>query len=163
MRRWSTAFVVLLCVAAAARAQNKLLTIDDIYDPEHRVNFSGTPPMGIRWLKNGDYYLQNKVDPQTHLPQLRRVNAVSGEAAPFYDAAKMEAAFAKLGGFSQEEAKRLAHRPNYLTNGSETAVLINHDNDLFYYEFGSDRAVRLTNSPEAEEGEEFSPDGRLVS
>ena len=163
MRRWLIAFVVLLSAAAAVRAQNKLLTIDDIYDPERRVNFGGTPSAGIRWLKDGDHYLQNKIDPQSHLPQIGRVDAASGEAVPFYDAAKMEAAFAKLGGFGSEEARRIAHRPTYQMNRSETAVLINHDNDLFYYEFGGDRAVRLTNNPEPEEGEEFSPDGRMVS
>jgi dipeptidyl-peptidase-4 len=48
-------------------------------------------------------------------------------------------------------------------NPNETAVLINWANDLFYYEFGSERAVRLTSSPEEEVGEGFSPDGRMVS
>jgi dipeptidyl-peptidase-4 len=42
-------------------------------------------------------------------------------------------------------------------------VLIIFANDLFYYEFGSDRAVRLTSNPEEEVGAGFSPDGRMIS
>jgi hypothetical protein len=54
------ASLLLVCLAvAAARAQDKLLTIDDIFDPVKRVNFSGTPPLNIQWLKDGDYYLQS--------------------------------------------------------------------------------------------------------
>ncbi len=163
MRRWVIAVFVLFSTVTAVRAQNKLLTIDDIYDPAKRVNFNGNPPAGIRWLKDGSHYLQSKPDPQTRSTLLMRVDAVTGEAVPFHDAAKMEAAFAKLGGIGAEEAKRIAHRGTYQMNSAETAALINYANDLFYYEFGGDHAVRLTNSPEPEEGEEFSPDGRLVS
>ena len=41
-------------------------------------------------------------------------------------------------------------------------MLINCTNDLFYYELGSDKAVRVTNSPEEEVGETFSPDDRMI-
>src|SRR6185369_4624268 len=51
----------------------------------------------------------------------------------------------------------------YQLNPNETGALITFANDLFYYEFGSDRAIRLTSGPEEEVGEAFSPDGRMVS
>src|SRR6266540_3280192 len=70
-------------------AQDGLLTLDDLYDPEKRVNFSGNPPPGLIWLDDS-HYLQGA----------RKVNALTGEAAPLFDAAKMEAAFAKLPGVS---------------------------------------------------------------
>ena len=63
---------------------------------------------------------------------------------------------------ARTDARQLANRGNYDLNPAETAVLINWSNDLFYYEFGSDRAVRLTSNPEEEVGESFSPDGRMV-
>ena len=69
----------------------------------------------------------------------------------------------RLPGFPQQDAKQLANRGSYHFNHNETAVLINFANDLFYYEFGSDNAVRVTNSPEEEVGETFSPDGRMIS
>src|SRR5215207_9246535 len=99
--------LLLLC-AAAARAQQKLLTIDDIYDPAKKVSFSGTTFSGLEWLKDGEHYLQSREAGGGGV--LTRVNARTGQAAPFFDAARMEAALAKLQGMSQEDARRLAGR-----------------------------------------------------
>jgi dipeptidyl-peptidase-4 len=41
--------------------------------------------------------------------------------------------------------------------------LINYANDLFYYKFASDLAIRLTNDADEEFVEEFGPDGKMVS
>jgi len=144
------------------RAQNKLLTIDDIFDPVKKVDFSGSTPT-IRWLKDGNHYLVTNEASRRDLPRLQKVNAATGEAVPFFDAAKMQAAFAALPGVSAADARQLANRGNYNLNPAETAALINWSNDLFYYEFGSDRAIRLTSNPEEEVGEAFSPDGKMVS
>ncbi|HKP36390.1 MAG TPA: DPP IV N-terminal domain-containing protein [Pyrinomonadaceae bacterium] len=160
-RRSILLLVILTSVAAQAIAQNKLLTIDDIFDPAKRVNFSGSAA-SPRWLKDGVNYLVASRE-RNAFPRLLKVNAVTGKADPFYDAAKMEAAFAGLPGFAKGDARRLANQTSYQMNPAETAVLINFANDLFYYEFGSDRAVRLTSNPDEEVGEAFSPDGRMIS
>jgi dipeptidyl-peptidase 4 len=154
--------ILLVLVAQSSRAQNKQLTIDDIFDPVKKVNFNGSTPT-IRWLKDGKHYLLTNEASRRDVPRLQKVNAATGEAAPFFDAAKMQAAFAALPGVSAQDARQLANRGNYDLNPAETAVLINWSNDLFYYEFGSDRAIRLTSNPEEEVGEGFSPDGRMVS
>ena len=156
------AIVFLALFTQSLKAQNKLLTIDDIFDPVKRVNFNGTTPT-IRWLKDGNHYLLTNDASRRDVPRLQKVSAATGEAVPFFDAAKMQAAFAALPGVSAENARALANRGNYNLNPAETAALINWSNDLFYYEFGSDRAVRLTSNPEEEVGEGFSPDGRMVS
>ncbi len=153
--------LLFLIVIPSVSAQNKLLTIDDIFDPAKRVNFSGTPS-NPRWLKDGVHYIVVSKD-RSAFPRLLKVNAVTGVSAPFYDAAKMQAAFAALPGMSKEDARRLANQSFYQLNPSENGALINFANDLFYYEFGSDRAVRLTSNPDEEVGESFSPDGRMVS
>ncbi len=154
-------FVLFAIQGLSVFAQNKLLTIDDIFDPQKRVNFNGTPS-SPRWLKDGVHYIVTSKE-RNAFPQLLKVNAVTGKSEPFYDGVKMETAFAALPGFSKEAAHRLANQASYQMNSSETAVLLNHANDLFYYEFGSDRAVRLTSNPDEEVGEGFSPDGRMVS
>ena len=156
------ATVFLVLVAQSLRAQNKLLTIDDIFDPVKKVNFNGSTPT-IRWLKDGNHYLLTNEASRRDVPRLQKVSAATGEAVPFFDAAKMQAAFAALPGVSAQDAQQLANRGNYNLNPAETAVLINWSNDLFYYEFGSDRAIRLTSNPEEEVGEGFSPDGRMIS
>ena len=153
---------LVLALSVSVQAQQKLLTIDDIFDPAKRVNFNGSTPQ-VRWLKDGNHYLVTNEASRRDVPRLQKVNAATGVATAFFDAAKMQAAFAALPGISAADARQLANRGNYNLNPAETAVLLNWANDLFYYEFGSDRAIRLTSTPEPEVGEEFSPDGRMIS
>jgi dipeptidyl-peptidase-4 len=157
-----TLALILFSFSSHALAQEKLLTIDDLYDPVKRVNFSGSTP-SPRWLKDGKTYLVAGDPSKPGSPRIVRVNALSGESSAFFDAAKMEAALNALPGMSAEDARRLANRTNYQLNPAQTGALLNHANDLFYYEFGSDRAWRLTSNPDEEVGEAFSPDGRMVS
>ena len=171
--RISIALVGILTVCAPLLAQQKMLTLDEIYstDSKVRINFNGNPPTGLRWMKDGVHYLWTKRPPgserqqgmATPQGQLILVNAMTGEEQPFFDASKMETAFSSLPGISTEQAKQIAHRGSYEMNSDATGALINFSNDLFYYRFGSDTAVRLTHNPDREEGEEFSPDGKLVS
>jgi len=161
LKLFTLAFI-LLSFSTAAFAQEKLLTIADLYDPVKRVNFSGSTP-APRWLKDGKHYLVAGDPTKPGTPRLLRVNALTGDSSAFFDAAKMEAALAALPGMNKDEARRLANRTTYQMNPAQTGTLLNHANDLFYYEFGSDRAWRLTNNPDEEVGETFSPDGRMVS
>ena len=142
--------LVLMLASGQTGAQNKLLTIDDIFDPAKRVNFSGVTPT-IRWMKDGKHYLLTNDPAKRDLPRIQKVDAVTGEAVAFFDAAKMQAAFAALPGISAQDARQLSNRGSYQLSPAETAVLLNWANDLFYYEFGSDRAVRLTSNPDEEE------------
>jgi dipeptidyl-peptidase-4 len=154
--------LILGALAMPARAQDKLLTIEEIFGVgQARVEFSGTP-VNPRWLKDGNSYLQTNA-PNSGRPRLQKVNALTGEAAPFFDAAKMEAAFAALPGVGAAAARQLANQGTYLMNAAQTAFLINHENDLYYYELGGATARRLTNDRAEEVGETFSPDGRAVA
>ncbi len=153
--------LLFLTLIPALRAQNKLLTIDDIFDPVKKINFSGSVP-NIHWLKDGKHYLLANDASKKDVPRLQKVDAITGKATAFLDSAKMQTAFAALGGLTAADATRLANRGSYDLNKDETAVLINWNNDLFYYELGSDKALRVTNNPDEEVGETFSPDGRML-
>jgi dipeptidyl-peptidase-4 len=161
LTKLSCALLLALASTLTVAAQQKLLTIDDIFDPAKKINFNGTTPT-VRWLKDGNHYLITNDSSRRDVPRLQKVNAATGETTAFFDAAKMQAAFAALPGVSAADARQLANRGNYNFNPAETAVLINWANDLFYYELGSDRAIRLTSNPEPEVGESFSPDGRMI-
>jgi dipeptidyl-peptidase 4 len=154
-------FALLLLCPAAARAQQKLLTIEDIYDPAKKVSFSGVPAKERTWLNDGEHYLESME--RNGLTSLMKVNARTGEAVPFFDAAKMESALAKIQGVSADEAKSLAHAGSYKFNRAQTAVLLNVAGDLVYYELNSGEAARLTTTPAEEIEEDFSPSGLLVS
>ena len=148
-----------LALVPATRAQQKLLTIDDIFDPSTRVNFSGTVP-AVHWLKDGNHYLLTEPSKKNGI---QKVDAATGEAVPFVGTAKMQAAFMSLGGITEKDAKQLANRSSYQWSHDETAVLVNWNNDLFYYQLDSDKAIRVTNNPEEEVGETFSPDDRMLA
>ncbi len=94
MRKYCWPFFVLALIffqASSVLSQKKLLTIDDIYDPVKKVNFNGTVP-STRWLKDGKHYLLSNEASRTDVPRLQKVDAVTGEATPFLDTAKMQAA-----------------------------------------------------------------------
>lgn len=152
--------LLLLALAPVTRAQNKLLTVDDIFDPVKKVNFSGTTPT-VRWLKDGRHYLLSS-STKGDAGKIQKVDATTGEAVPFFDALKMQKALNALGGVTEADAKKLANRSTYQMSNDERAVLINWNNDLFYYQLGSDKALRVTNDPEEEVGETFSPDDRML-
>jgi dipeptidyl-peptidase 4 len=155
------AAALVLCAHIAALAQQKTLTVEEIFHPTKKVNFSGTPPANIEWLADGAHYLQSRR--QGDASVLLKVDARTGEAVPFFDASKMEAALAKLQGVTAKQAHTLSNAGSYKLDPSQTGVLINAASDLVYYKLGSDAATRLTSNAEEETEEDFSPDGRFVS
>src|SRR4051812_40612218 len=129
----------LIAVSAAlAGAQNKLLTNDDVFGlPGRRVDFNGTPPGNLIWLKSGDAYLQAKTDRQKQTSTLMKVNVMTGESTPFFDSAVMEKALAGVEGVTAENARRLANQSSYEMNPAQTGVMLNFNGNLVYYEFSS--------------------------
>ena len=154
-----SAILGALLLTLPTLAQQKLLTVEDIFDPVKKVNFNGTTPT-VRWLKDGKHYLLSGATKGD--TKIQKVDAATGEAVPFFDVAKMQAALTALGGVTDADAKQLSSRSTYQMSNDERAVLINWNNDLFYYQLGSDKAVRVTNNPEEEVGETFSPDDRML-
>ena len=72
------AILLLFTAASPTIAQEKLLTIDDIFDPAKRVNFNGTPA-NPRWLKDGVHYMVVSKD-RNASPRLLKVDAVTGQS-----------------------------------------------------------------------------------
>ena len=120
-----------------------------------RPNFSGSPIGGLRWVDD-DHYLQNKNG------RLYRVSALTGAAEPAPDAAgDLPAALAQLPGMNERVAQQLASRARF--NEDRTRALLEHGDDLYVYDADKKSAVRLTETREAEEMAELSPDGNYVS
>jgi dipeptidyl-peptidase-4 len=144
----------------SAQAPARELTIDVIYDPERRVDFSGTPTTNLRWMDDASYLQARRVG--TGVEWLK-VDAASGQTTPLYDAARMEAALAALPGISREQASDRARAADLIFNPPRTAALVSINDDLYVYEFAADRAARLTSADGVEEEPTFSPDGRVVA
>ena len=151
----------ILTPTGSALAQERLLSIDALYDPETRIDFNGAPASGLAWISD-THYLQSTRDPDAQRTGLMTVEAATGETEPLFDVAKMKSAIAAFPGITAGEAQRLAGRRSYTMNRARTATVLTIAGDLYYYEFGADRAKRLTFSPGDEEEVSFSPDGATV-
>ncbi len=157
----SFVLALVLFQAWTTLAQNRLLTVEDIYDPVKRVNFSGFSP-NVRWLKDGKHFLLTTDPAKPDIPRLQKIEAATGEGSAFLDAIKTQNAL-KAAGISEADARTLSNRPSYNFNHAETAVLLNWKNDLYYYELSSDKVLRVTNNAEDEVGETWSPDDRYLA
>lgn len=174
--------VLVASMAAPAVAQQRALTLDELYDPQMRVDFTGTVPMGLVWLDD-EHYLQVRGGRDKQPIEWVKVQAATGAATPLFDVAKLEAALAALPGVSPADAKRLATRRSFLSdqprpntplsssdgnpasalNPARTALLMRIGDDLFHYDLRTADLVRLTTAPGFEEDPAFSPDGRMVA
>jgi dipeptidyl-peptidase-4 len=154
-----------LVLAPAAHAQQKRLTIDDIYDPEKRADFTGnTPnPATLIWIDD-DTYLWPKTDPKApKSAEWLRVRASNGAAEPLFEPRRMEAALERLPGVTREEARRLSRETSYAMNPARTEAAVTAGADLYRYDFAAGTAARLTSAAGKEEEPAWSPDGRSVA
>ena len=162
-RRLPVALVLLALLAVPARAQQKNLTLDDLYDPAKRVDF-GSVPGSYTWLNDKEYVKLGSArgGPTPATAALTRVNAETGAETPLFDPAKLDAALAKLPGVAAADATKLSRqRPVFSSDFRALAVTVG--DDLYYWPVGADAVMRLTSAPGAEEEAQFSPDGRLLA
>src|SRR5215470_12217477 len=88
---------VIFLFSTAAAAQERLLTLDDIYGLTGRVNFSGTPPPQFTWI-DGGHYAWPQPESDRQLVDWMSVVAASGETSPLFDAARAQASLAAVPG-----------------------------------------------------------------
>lgn len=157
MKQIQWLFAAIFVFASVAAAQNKLLTIDDIFglDPKVRVNFSGSPTR-LTWAADGRGFKQ------VQNGKLVRVDAITGQAVPLFDTARLRNSLVTIG-IGARDAERMANSMNQQFNRSDTGLLISHNNDLWHYNITSGAIKRLTETKEEELEADFSPDGKMVS
>ena len=161
LNRGAAALALASLLPAAAAAQQKALTLDDIYDPDKKVDFDGTFPRNLEWIDD-EHYLWPKTDSRSRTEMLK-VEALTGKAEPLFDVSRMEATLGSLEGISAEEAKLLARPRSFVSNAKRTAVLLTIRDDLYLYDLLAHHAVRLTRSPGKKEEASLSPDETRVA
>ncbi len=143
--------------------RQKQLSLDDLYDPQKRVDFSGQPQTGSAWLDD-EHYLTLRTDPKTKAGTWMRVEASSGREEVFGDPLRARNAIASIAGVKQDEAARLAEQDPARMSADHGALLLTIRKDLYVWLAAADKVVRLTNTPDAlEEEPSFSPDGKRVA
>ena len=149
-----------LAVTLHAQAPRRALTVETIFDPVTRVNFSGSPATTVEWL-DADTYLTTR---RTAVGvEWLKVEAVSGRSTPLFDSARMATAIAALPGLTPADAERISVSSALTLNPSHDGALFQFADDLYFYDFGTARASRLTSTPGSEDEATFSPDGRHVA
>jgi dipeptidyl-peptidase-4 len=158
MRKITFVLAAFLSLVSLTAAQEKLLTVDDIFspDPALRIPFGGTV-VRLIWTADGKSFRQMQSG------KLVRVNAETGEATPFFDSERFASALQTVAGVKADEAARISNSVALQFDKSETAILLNNAYDLWHYTVATGTLKRLTNNKEEELEEDFSPDGKFVS
>lgn len=138
--------------------QSRKLTIDDIYDPVKKKNFSGYQLTDPSWLKNGTHFLHF---PPGQVPV--RVDAHSGEEQPLVEPAHLEAEFDRVLRSKGHGARDALSSAKYVLSPDEKGMLIISLNDLFYFQFEAAALRRLTSDSGEEKEPLFSPSGEYVA
>lgn len=154
--------VVFAFASLSARAQEKMLTLDDIFsaDPQTRVNFSGNPTFRLRWSKDGAAFLQTNVN--AGVLTVTQADAITSQAKEFYDGLEIANGLEKIG-LTADVARRLANNPAFVYHDATNTYLFNSGEDLFIYNAATKTAKRLTNDKDEELEADFSPDGKTIS
>jgi len=134
------------------------LTLDDLYNPQEKVNFSGKSVRGLRWMKDGRHLLKAGEKGAYEV-----IDALSGETRPLFEASAMEAAFARLPGFDEEEARKAVERGRKTISSAEDSLLITFANDLFFYRIEDAAVIRLTDDAASESAASLSPSGEWTA
>ncbi len=157
MKKTQWLVVMVFALSAVAFAQNRMLTLDDIFSPDanKRVKFSGNPTT-VQWTRDGKGFRQMING------RLMRFDAMTGQAVPYLDSSRLAAALARSG-VKSDEANAMSNSMALQFNADESGILFNYSGDLWYYGVPSGNMRRLTNSRDEEKEADFSPDGRWVS
>jgi dipeptidyl-peptidase-4 len=91
-----------------------------------------------------------------------RVDAISGQAVPYFDSGSLAMALMREG-VKADDANVIANSSSLEFNRDESAIVINNANDLWLYSTNARTLKRLTTNREEEKEAAFSPDGRYVS
>jgi dipeptidyl-peptidase 4 len=150
----------LLAPSTSAQTARRLLTLDAIYDPDRRVDFTGAPLTNLRWVDANTWLQMQRVSGGA---EWLRVDAASGRSSPLFDPGRMEAALEAVPGVTREEAARRARATDLVFSPQWTGALVDIQQDLYFYDFAGATATRLTSVAGPEEEATFSPDGKRVA
>src|SRR2546428_12849363 len=164
--------LIALLFAASAVAQQiqttppkptlRELTIENIFDPKHRVAFSDAPQCGFVWREDKTFTWPRTNEKGEIIEQVV-IDTDSGKKRTIFDAAKLQAAARKVAGVNEDEAKRLSQQRSWNFSPNKKNIVLTVGEDLYLYTFDSDSLTRLTSTPGEEQEASFSPDGRFVS
>jgi dipeptidyl-peptidase-4 len=156
-------WIVGAALLAAAGDEPKRLSLEQTMGPS-RVSFTAQP-RAFSFARDGVHLATEKDGKTVWIHPTTKAEREPTSDAPATAAiaeADLVAALAKLPGFDEAAAKRVASTRRGAAREA-AAVLLDADGELYFFRSGGEKAVRLTFTPETEENGRLSPDGRLAS
>src|SRR5512140_2832027 len=134
--------LAIALVAAPLFAQKKVLTLEPIFDPATKINFSGAVQSGFQWLDDKTF-IWPRTDEKGEVVEWRLFDTATGKERPFIDRAKMQSAL-QAAGLAADEAKRIAGSKAYDFDARKSAIVFSAADDLFIYSIPRGTVTRLT-------------------
>ena len=159
MRR-AALFFLFACAPAAA--QDKPLSLDVLYDPATRVDFTGPAPRALTWLDESRLHWA-KTDPVTRLTDHLVIDPDSGARRPLFPAATLERALLRIPGVGSDRARKLAREKKYAMDTAGRAFVLEAGGDLYVFTFATGHLARLTSAAGKEEEPAWSPDSKRIA
>jgi len=151
--------VLLLLSFTPLQAQKRQITLEEIYHPDKQVSLGRGMPIGLRWFKDGDHYLERVSNGTSPLV---KVHAETGEKTPLFEGEKLRQGFLHSG-VRAEQVPKNVNGFNYILSPDEQGVLFDHEDDLYYFDFSREKVTRLTSTTGDEEVAGLSPDASRVA
>lgn len=135
----------------------KRVTFEVLYEAKKRLNLSGNPVGGLRWVDD-EHYLQRKGS------AWHTIHALTGRSEPVaMDTKAIASHLAALATIDEDQAKKIAGRSFASPSPAEHGIVFTHAGDLYFAQSDGTGAIRLTSSPQTEELAQLSPDGVFVA
>jgi dipeptidyl-peptidase-4 len=144
-----------LLIAVPLLAQKKELTFESLYDPAHKVYFSGAIQSGFDWIDDTTF-VWPKTNEEGDLVEWRLFDVATGKQRALFDTAKLQKAF-EAAGVKVDIGDELTF------DAKKSAIVLDVDDDLYVYDFNRNSVARITSAPGAEEQATFSPDGKKIA
>ena len=158
--RASTWLVVATLGSTLAAQVSPALSVDAIYHPDRRVDFTGPPIPEPSWIDPATYVVTQR---QSRGAEWLKIDALSGRSSPLFDIDVLERALRGVQGVSADEVGRVLRSGGLSFNSTWTSAVLTLDGDLYHYDVAPGRLTRLTRTAGEEEEATLSPDGKLVA
>lgn len=149
------ALVFLVLAGCTTLAGRKPITAETLWGPRP-VDFNGSYVSGLSWAPDGRHYFEYRDG------VLQRVDALTDEATPAYDYLALEAVLRAHEDFAAAAAEHLARHPT-LADADYTAVLLQHQDRLYFFRFAEHDLRRLTAEAADRREITLSPDAAHVA
>ena len=153
--------VLLLLLATPLLAQKKALTLEALYDPKTMTRFGGVIQRGFEWIDDTTF-LWPRTDAAGDIIEWRVFDVATGKERPLFDRQKLAHAL-EAAGLGEDIAKETVTAKALNFDAKKSAIVIEAEDDLYFYSFKTHSVTRLTSAPGEEEEPAFSPDGRKVA